>query len=194
MKTERYIPAGYSLVYIHEGTQLLVYQKELNGKPNAMAFKGKAGKPTWWNTFRNQEEIQKKIEETVSGLEAWEAKKLERRARQHAPHTLKVGEILRSSWGWEQTNVQYYQVIGATRNSVTLCEVAQNTMETGFMSGECTPVPNKFIGKPFNRKVSMASGSPSVKITNSEWAYLEQPLMEVNGQQMFKPRYFSYYA
>jgi len=40
----------------------------------------------------------------------------------------------------------------------------------------------------------MASGSPSVKITNSEWAYPEQPLMEVNGQQMFKPRYFSYYA
>ena len=194
MKTERHIPTGYSLVYIHEGTQLLVYQKEFGGKLHAMAFKGKAGKPTWWHMFRNQGEIQKKIEETVSGLEAWEAKKLERRAKQHAPHTLKVGEILRSSWGWEQTNVQYYQVVGVTRNSVALCEVAQNTIETGFMSGECTPVPNSFIGKVFNRKVSMAAGSPSVKITNSEWAYPEQPLMEVNGQQMFKPRYFSYYA
>jgi hypothetical protein len=194
MKKERYIPSNFALSYIHEGTQFLVYSAEVGGRFYAIAYKGKAAKSVWYYQFKNQEALQKKIEETVSGLEAWEAKKLERRAKQHAPHTLKVGEILRSSWGWEQTNVQYYQVVGVTRNSVALCEVAQNTMETGFMCGECTPVPNQFIGKVFNRKVSMASGSPTVRITKSEWASLEQPLMEVNGQQMFKPRYFSYYA
>jgi len=194
MKKERYIPKHYALSYIHEELEFVVYSGELAGKLYAIAYKGKATNSLWHYQFRNQEKLQKKIEETVEGLEAWQAAKLERREKQNAPHNLEHGAILRSSWGYEQTNVQYYQVIATTRNSVTLCEIAQQTMETGFMSGECTPMPNKFIGKPFNRKVSMASGKPSVKITSSEYAYLEQPLMEVNGHKMFTPRYYSYYA
>jgi len=194
MKKERYIPAGYVLSYIHEGTKFVVYQHEQEGRLYAIAYAGKATRPTWHYRFKSAESLAKQIEETVSGLEAHKTAVKARRAARYAAHGLKGGEIFRTSWGYDQTNVEYYQVVGINGQSVELCEVAQMREVTGFMSGECAPVPGQFIGKPFTRQVSMESGSPRVKIHQSAYGYLESPFQIVAGVPIYKKRYFSYYA
>lgn len=60
-------------------------------------------------------------------------------------HDFKVGDILVSSWGYEQTNVQWYQVVGVTAKSVKIREIKGRVQETAFMSGESVPIPDAFI-------------------------------------------------
>lgn len=196
MKKERHIPASYSLSYIHEATSFVVYTSEIPNRPGivGMAFAGKAVKPTWHYIFKSQEQLNKKIEESVKGLEWRKAEVAKARAARYAPHGLQVGQILRSSWGWEQTNVNYYEVVGIRGQKVELCEIAQERNENGVMSGECKPVPGVFIKKPISRMVSMANGKPSVRIHNSSYAYLEEPVKVEGGKPVFRSQYYSYYA
>lgn len=194
---ERHIPASYSLSYIHEATGFVVYTAEMPSRPGSivgMAFAGKAAKPSWHIIFKSQERLNLKIEESVASLEAHKAAIAKARAARYAPHGLQVGQIFRSSWGWEQTNVNYYEVVGVRGQKVELCEIAQEREESGMMSGECKPVPGAYIKKPISRMVSMASGKPSIRIHNSSYAYLEEPVAIEGGKPVFRSQYYSYYA
>jgi integrating conjugative element membrane protein (TIGR03745 family) len=76
------------------------------------------------------------------------------------PHGLKVGYVLSASWGYEQTNIDYYEVTALVgRRSVEVREIAQELKETGNMLGECRPTKGKFIGKPLVKRVFSCSDS-----------------------------------
>jgi hypothetical protein len=58
----------------------------------------------------------------------------------------KEGDILYSHWGWEQTNVDFYQVVKATEKSVWLREIGNTATYTSkTMSGDKMPIPGKFV-------------------------------------------------
>lgn len=61
---------------------------------------------------------------------------------------VKIGEVFVASWGYEQTNVDFYQVIGLTAKSVRLRAIAQERTADGYT----TPIENKFIGDVFTRR------------------------------------------
>ena len=193
MKKERYIPSGYALSYIHEGTAFVVYQREHEGRLYGIAFAGKASNPLWHYRFRSAESLAKQVEESISSLGAHKAAVKARRAARFAPHRLMGGEVFRSSWGYEQTNVEYYQVVGVKGQMIELREIGQMREETGYLQGECAPVPGHFVGEPFSRRVSMSGGSPSVKIHQSSYAYLESPAQVIPGVPIYKKRYWSSY-
>ena len=98
-------------------------------------------------------------------------------------HTLKVGNILSSSWGYDQTNVTFYQVTRTTALSVELRTLQSNaTYDNTTMTGTKMPIAGKFAhGNKFVKRVS-AYGQ--VKIGYSEYASLW------NG----KPQRYSSYA
>jgi len=66
-----------------------------------------------------------------------------------------VGTILYYSWGYEQTNVQFFQVVSRTAKRVSLREIEGETLKinAGGMSGQTKPIPNAFIGEKFNKAV-----------------------------------------
>lgn len=64
----------------------------------------------------------------------------------------KVGDIWYSQWGYDQTNIDYYQVTKVTKAMVWLTPIGSHTTETGFMSGECIPLPDHFCGKAERHK------------------------------------------
>lgn len=69
---------------------------------------------------------------------------IERRAKsQHeraqASCTLKVGDIVNTSWGYDQTNVDFYAVTRVSRVCVWVRRVLADHEATGFMSGKCWP-------------------------------------------------------
>lgn len=84
-----------------------------------------------------------------------------RRQAAKQPHTLKVGDVLNTRWGYEQTNVEFYQVVAVSGVMVTLRQIAATKTDAGFMSGTKVPHPDNFIGEPIRRR---ANARNSVKI------------------------------
>ena len=61
--------------------------------------------------------------------------------------TVKIGDVFKSSWGYDQTNVDFYQVTGLTSKGVKVRSIGGNETTTGMMSGETTPVRDAFNGE-----------------------------------------------
>lgn len=84
---------------------------------------------------------------------------------------VKVGDIFASSWGYDQTNVDFYQVVKTTAKTLTLRQIEQKVVSgEGSPSEKVVPRPNKFLlnKKPLNRRLSKYGG---VKIHDYENAY-----------------------
>lgn len=56
-----------------------------------------------------------------------------------------VGTILDSEWGWEQTNVDFYQVVRSTAKSVWIRPIAHTRKEVAFDEYEVEPIRGKFL-------------------------------------------------
>lgn len=70
-------------------------------------------------------------------------------------HPLQIGSILYTSWGYEQTNIDFYQVIELIgKSTVVLRELAQEKIterNDGFF-GKTKAKPNCFIDEPFRKR------------------------------------------
>jgi len=62
-----------------------------------------------------------------------------------------VGDILVCSWGWEQTNVDYYKVVRRTKASAWIVPIGQRMVpgSEGFMSESVLPDPDKVLGHEY---------------------------------------------
>ncbi len=85
----------------------------------------------------------------VGAAERRTANKAERkREKDQFKHDLKVGDILYSSWGYDQTNIDFYQVIKTTGKSVLIQEIKSDMIDTtGYDSGKVVPVKDSFVEK-----------------------------------------------
>lgn len=88
----------------------------------------------------------------------------------------KVGDIFVSSYGWEQTNIDYYEVVEVLPSSVRVREIAQSVKRDGFLSGHCKPIPGHFTGEPRLFRVTYdGQGNPGIKVASYAWARLTKP-------------------
>ena len=77
-----------------------------------------------------------------------------------------VGDILVSSWGYDQTNIDYYQVVRVTRATVTVRPIAAaaHSLDNGW-TGTVAPLPDQFTGEAMRRKIQHGwSGGWGVRI------------------------------
>lgn len=106
-------------------------------------------------------------------------------------HSLVVDDVLVSSWGYEQTNVSYYQVISLVgKSSVMLRAIAKDSVETEPMIGKCTPMPNVFLGSPFKKRVVQ---DKSVKLSSFCVASRKEYQL-VDGKKIFNFDRWTAYA
>ncbi|EGU1162738.1 hypothetical protein IS582_003748 [Salmonella enterica] len=90
--------------------------------------------------------------------------------------TVSVGDVFVSSWGYEQTNVNFYQVISVHgKKTVTVQEIRASVLLTRSMSGYKTPLLNYFCGEPLKRRVRDCYSVPAIEIESFEMAYKTQP-------------------
>ncbi len=57
---------------------------------------------------------------------------------------LAVGEILLSSWGYEQTNCDFYQIVKVSDKSIWIQEIDVESKLCSYMSCEVRPIKDKF--------------------------------------------------
>lgn len=157
---ERYIPQGMTEYTPEIGE----YKSDLFAcyvnmeKLTAIFYKGKSAKHVFYNRFRNVDDMKKKINSTISSLMAWEDRKQERKEARKQPHTLKVGDILYSSWGYEQTNIDFYQVTKIVgTNSVRIREIGKTVERSEGHSDYVVPVPDSFKGGEEMKRVQQGN-------------------------------------
>jgi hypothetical protein len=130
------------------------------GKVMAIGFYGKADNPAFHYSFRSVERRAAYVAGWFKDRDASAARKKEEAAKKAAamakPHGLKVGDVLSGMWGYDQTNVEFWQVTKVIgKRSVEIRELCCESVETGFMSGNCVPLVDQFTKRePELRRVN----------------------------------------
>lgn len=163
------------------------------GAMYAIVFRGSAFRAEWYYRFKSEAERAARIDRFFESVASWnERVAAAREERKAAPRGLEVGDILRSSWGYDQTNIDYYEVtrlIG--KNRVEIREIAQDSKEDqGWLRGSCVPVPGRYIGEPM---VKVARNG-SVRIASYASASKVAPLAQVAGKKLYAPSNWTAYA
>lgn len=196
MKKEkiRYIPASYQLIVSSPDPQVEVYGAELNGAVYAMLYGGKRSKPDWHYRFKNIEDRDAQIKRSLEGIVASNRLKAEYKAAKAGPHNVKVGDIFKSSWGYDQTNIDYYEVVRLVgKSSAAIRAVAQESNEDAFMQGTCVPLPGEYIGEEMVKRISMYRDQPSIKVDGYRSAYRVEPEL-LGGVKVYPSARWTAYA
>jgi len=142
-----YVPAKPTATLERSGGIVYLYQSEA-GELYAIGYHRRATKPAFHYRFASEEARATHVEHFFARLEARAAAVAERRAIFATPHTLKVGDIVVNSWGWEQTNIDFYEVVKASPNYVWLLPISSHEVEqTGWMQGKKMPRPGQYLAE-----------------------------------------------
>jgi hypothetical protein len=197
-QTERFIPEGYELTIDHKDLGIAVYTRD-GETLGGMCFVGKAIKPTWFYRFKSVEQRNKEIEQTFARVQA----KLDRKAQEKAKkseamlnHGVVAGDVFRCSWGYDQTNIDYYEVISVTGKTATICRIGCLSEETGFLQGQSVPQLGAFIGKPKKKLIQKRSVDSEAYLTMNSYstAFKMQPIAQVGNKPVYEASHWTAYA
>jgi hypothetical protein len=146
---------------------------EISGTPYAMAFRGKSEKPFKNYRFRNEAARSAWIADVVAEENAKIAYRAEKRVKMQAMKAemiqrIEVGTLLVYSWGYDQTNIDIYEVTKKSGSAVEIREVCQELTQTGMMQGRVKAVPGVYTSaKPIKKRIgaygiSMPHGIASI--------------------------------
>ena len=79
-------------------------------------------------------------------------------------HNIKKGDIFVNSWGYDQTNIDYYKVVGVTEKSVKIRKLKSKETETGFMSGDSIPTNQFAESKTQTKRVLYSGDEPYLRL------------------------------
>lgn len=189
-----YIPKTGTTEIKDEAAQSVAYTYETAGKRYAMGFAGKAQKPTFHYSFGTEA----RRAEYVESFFAAQRGRIERRSQRAAErkafrHTLKVGDVLRSPWGYEQTNVDFYQVValkGATQ--VVVRRIGALTEGALGDRGQCAPDVGAFLTGHEPETYRVQEGN-SLRIKSYASAY-PVAFQQVGQVKVYESSYWSSYA
>lgn len=189
MKHERawYIPKGARRI-AHKRSSAVAYLYEAGGQPAAVGFHGRAQKPDYRYRFRNEAQRERTVSEHFRNTALHEDAARKRREEAKAkPNRLEVGMILYSSWGYEQTNIDFYEVVEVPSKCFVAIEKigsqrAVDSAEYGHgMAENVVPDPTVRTGEILRKRVQNGS---SVRLASYASA------TPWDG----KPKYCSWYA
>lgn len=167
---ERFEKQNLSLVIseMNEGSRHHIARAE------KIISKARYKKPEFYYRFKNYENMIEYLEGFIMNLEKIQErkeneKKMKKSASAEFNHGFVEGQILYESWGYEQTNIKYYQIIGFKGKSAILQRIQKKiAQETSWASAMVEPCRNSFIGEPFIKRIVPSvgySGSISYHIT-----------------------------
>ena len=190
INTLRYVPSHYNGHfdgYFHEDHENVVSNCEvffttapLNNRWYAIGYSGKGAKPVFHNAYRSKEEMNIYKEAFIKNCKDVIKYKADRKAEQKkANENIKVdvGMIFVNSWGYDQTNVDYYQVVAVKGHNVHVRKIGSEAVKgsDGFMSCNVRPVKDSFIGTEVHvKRVSGYNGKPYLSFSYGSGSLVEE--------------------
>ena len=140
-----------------------------------MAFSGKKSSPDFNYYYRTEEHRYNKVTSYLKRLEEIaDSKAKKRKEKKEYQTTLQVGDILQGSWGYDQTNQEFYQVVEKISGKmVKVRELCQQYVEgsQGFMSENVLPIKDSFKenSKPERKLVGVGDRISYQCFSLSKW-------------------------
>jgi len=140
----RYIPKDARCILEHEnGSAAYAYEQAFptgQTKFYAIAYRGTAHRSEFHYSYRSAEQRDLAIWNFKISVE----QQLERRSKAQKERAagvceFKVGDIVNTSWGYDQTNVDFYVVTRLSKACVWVRPIHSDSEATGHMSGRCWP-------------------------------------------------------
>lgn len=182
---KRYIPENSKETKL-EGMDAVAYTYESeNGALYAIGYSGRRNKPDFHYRYSSEQKRAEAVAAYFKRVEGVARYKEEQKARQQELKAeflakIEVGSIFGTCWGYEQTNVEWYQITDIKGSTVRLRRIAEEVTATGFMSGETKPLKGQFIGEEMKRIIR----GTGIRIDDVVTAYLSDGC----------PRHYSSYA
>jgi hypothetical protein len=197
-QTERFIPQGYELTIDHKDLGITVYTRD-GETLGGLCFVGKAIKPTWFYRFKSVEQRNKEIEQTFARVQSKVDRKAQEKAKKAdamANHGVVVGDVFRCSWGYDQTNIDYYEVIAITGKTATICRIGCLSENTGWLQGDSVPQLGAFIGKPKKKLIQKRSVDSEAYLTMNSFstAFKMTPIAQVGNKPVYESSHWTAYA
>ncbi len=159
------------------------------------AYRGRAKKPFIAYRYRTMERMKEAVSKEIKGCNALNEQKLQQKKEsterlKKFREELQVGDILSTHWGYEQTNVEFYQVTAVKGAFCEVREIAKRSHDTAYMQSEVSPKQNEFIGEPIKKKIQCGyiMINKFIRATPHEYETLE------TGTKVYKRAYTSSYA
>lgn len=159
------------------------------GFPTAKVYTENAkGRKTHYNFwFRTEEARDKWAMKTANEILNEERQKAARKAEAKAAaknHTVKVGDVFCHSWGWEQTNIDFYEVINVRGQILELRQTMRENINPNHTGGIVVPRKGEFYGNErLKKRINFNNGTPFIRM---EFGWC--PIWEG------KPEHFTNYA
>jgi len=188
--SSRWVPEGSVQLDAPEANAV-AYLYDAGTRVAAIGYSGKRNKPDFHNSYRTNEQrlahLNKWRKNLADTLAFKAEQKAKRKARNGKGHDIPIGAIFNFSWGYEQTNQNFYQVVSVTKCTVDVREIGSELvdgMDTGPMAGHVVAVPDSFIGEPQRKRVQFTpDGRPYLSMASYGWCDLWDG----------KPEYCSWY-
>lgn len=202
-KREFYVPKGARQFRDRNSSAVVyAYEKEAaNGKVRyyLIGFHGRAQKPDFSYWYASAEQREKKARAHFEAWQANEAAKRERAAKAKAgvaAHDVKVGDVFRASWGYDQTNIDYFEctkLIGKTMMEVR--QIACEREDAGcFDQYKVVPALGQYIGEPERKKIQVWKGSPYFSFASFANAYRMDPIAKIGNKPVYEASHETKYA
>lgn len=188
LETRRDANESYNVEIFPEYGHAQLFTKEENGKYYIRAFEGKKSKPSLNYVFDNEDLSKEYVKRWLNDLK----RNSEWKAKRNAPHTVSIGDVFHNSWGWEQTNIDFFQVVKTTKTTVTVRKIEKSTesYDGRTMSGRVLPLPGNFISEDTETHKTGSDNTffPKYGVSSlTEWT-------EVDGIKVYKSKGFTDYA
>ena len=147
----RHVPANSRAVPYDDIEAIVYIYAGSDGRPVALAYRGTARKPVFHLRFGTESALLEYVDRWVKGRQARDsAMRAEREARRAEGHGFAVGDVVVSSWGYEQTNIDFYEVVRVlSPKTVAVRQIAAtldpDSTPGGAMSGFKRPTRGAFL-------------------------------------------------
>jgi hypothetical protein len=167
--------SGYTVV-AYKRAPVIVAFKAMAGKTFVKAWRDNCHRVAFYYAFNKPESAREYVERFVDnvarvrGTKAdWKRERAEKRAALRASDHYAVGDVLYNSWGYDQTNVDFYQVTHVGAKTIKIRPVKVNYRETGFMQGINQPRRFEFCGDELTKPLSVDGGISARHGCFSKW-------------------------
>jgi hypothetical protein len=130
--------------------------------------KARFKKPLFNYRFRSVERMlefcNEWIERVERNINAEKARKEQKKlAQQNMKHNFQVGQVLYNSWGWEQTNIDFYEIVEVKAKSILIRSICKFFPENqkgniNSMAGYVAPMKGHYNGEPQLKKINVSVG------------------------------------
>ena len=163
----------------------VVYASEVAGSFYARGYLRNGRNPKFNYRFSTDARRTEYVTTWASDLEAREASKLAARAaKKTSKHSLVVGDILNTSWGYDQTNVEFYQVVGLKAKTMVMLRPIASIQHD---ESHVLPARDSFTGEAFSKRVNAQYNV--VKISSCQRAYPTDTAPLSEGTYGYRPSY-----